>query len=225
MKKINQLLRIWPKGTIKTVKELEQLGYRPELLQIYKKYNWIEQISRGAYKLGGDEVSWEGGLFALHHQKETTIHPGGRTALLLKGYAHNIPMHQVRIDLFGNPGDQLPKWFKSQKWMEYIKYISTNLFDYGKVNALTLHETRMLGYKISTMELAAMEMLNLIPKGQSFDEAMKIMEGLTTLRPGLVQHLLEVCNSVKVKRIFLFMAEQSNHAWIKKLNLEHDKFR
>ena len=41
---------------------------------------------------------------------------------------------------------------------------------------------------ISTPELATMEMLYLIPNEQSFDEAMKIMEGLTTLRPQLVQN-------------------------------------
>jgi len=72
---------------------------------------------------------------------------------------------------------------------------------------------------ISSPELAAMEMLYLIPNEQSFDEALKITEGLTTLRPQLVQSLLEECNSVKVKRLFLFMAEKSQHTWFKELNL------
>ncbi len=39
---------------------------------------------------------------------------------------------------------------------------------------------------ITSQELAAMEMIYLIPKEQSFDEAAKIMEGLTTLRTQLV---------------------------------------
>ena len=46
------------------------------------------------------------------------------------------------------------------------------------------------------------------------------MEGLTTLRPKLVQRLLEECKSVKVRRLFLFMAESSNHDWVKELNVE-----
>ena len=65
-----------------------------------------------------------------------------------------------------------------------------------------------------------MEMLSLIPKGQSFDEALRITEGLTTLRSQLVQNLLEECNSVKVKRLFLFMAEKHEHQWFNELNLE-----
>ena len=70
---------------------------------------------------------------------------------------------------------------------------------------------------ISSPELAAMEMLYLIPNEQSFDEALKITEGLTTLRPQLVQSLLEECNSVKVKRLFLFMSEKCQHQWFKNL--------
>ena len=65
-----------------------------------------------------------------------------------------------------------------------------------------------------------MEMLYLVPNEQSFEEAYEIMEGLTTLRPKLVQRLLEECKSVKVRRLFLFMAESSNHDWVKELNVE-----
>ncbi len=38
------------------------------------------------------------------------------------------------------------------------------------------------------------------------------MEGLTTLRPRLIQSLLEQCRSVKVKRLFTVLAEACNHA-------------
>ena len=36
-----------------------------------------------------------------------------------------------------------------------------------------------------------------------------MLEGLRTLRPQLMQSLLEVCTSIKVKRLFLFMAERA----------------
>ena len=39
------------------------------------------------------------------------------------------------------------------------------------------------------------------------------------MRPELVQQLLEVCRSVKVKRLFLFLAEEAGHAWVKELNI------
>jgi hypothetical protein len=50
------------------------------------------------------------------------------------------------------------------------------------------------------------------------------MEGLTALRPRLVQTLLEHCASVKVKRLFMVLAERCNHAWVNKLDLSHVEF-
>lgn len=45
------------------------------------------------------------------------------------------------------------------------------------------------------------------------------MENLVTLRPDVVQGLLTVCRSVKVKRLFLYMAERQENAWLSKLDL------
>ena len=39
------------------------------------------------------------------------------------------------------------------------------------------------------------------------------MEGLNNLRPAVVQELLERCKSVKVKRLFLYMADKASHEW------------
>jgi hypothetical protein len=73
-----------------------------------------------------------------------------------------------------------------------------------------------------------MEMLYLVPKFYTFDEAYLIMEGLTTLRSDLLQNFLEKCRSVKVKRMFLYMAERNDHQWfadldIKKIDLGRGK--
>ena len=45
------------------------------------------------------------------------------------------------------------------------------------------------------------------------------MEGLNNLRPNSVQQLLEKCSSVKVKRLFLYMAEKAQHPWLDYLDL------
>jgi hypothetical protein len=50
------------------------------------------------------------------------------------------------------------------------------------------------------------------------------MEGLTTLRSRLVQSLLERCVSVKVKRLFMLLAENSKHAWVQKVDLSKVDF-
>jgi hypothetical protein len=50
------------------------------------------------------------------------------------------------------------------------------------------------------------------------------MENMSTLRPNLVQSLLEACTSVKAKRLFMFFAEQCGHAWVARLKVESIDF-
>ena len=45
------------------------------------------------------------------------------------------------------------------------------------------------------------------------------MDGLNNLRPKSVQGLLEACTSIKVKRLFLYMAEKAGHSWFNYLKL------
>lgn len=46
------------------------------------------------------------------------------------------------------------------------------------------------------------------------------MEGLNNLKPSAVQELLEKCTSIKVKRLFLFMADKAGHEWPGHLDME-----
>ena len=63
-------------------------------------------------------------------------------------------------------------------------------------------------------------MLYYVPLKQGFDEAIKIVDFMNSLRPNKVQMLLELCTSVKVKRLFLYMAEKQDHFWYKELNFD-----
>ena len=45
------------------------------------------------------------------------------------------------------------------------------------------------------------------------------MEMLSLVPPFKVQELLEDCKSIKVKRLFLYMAEKAGHDWLKMLDL------
>jgi len=220
MSKINQLINNWPKGSAKLSKELSKNGYPPDLIKTYVKSGWLQSMGYGVYKLAGDNVDWYGGIHALQVQKESNIHPGGKTALIIKGYSHYLSNSLSRVDLFGNKFGLLPKWFKENDWGVQTNYIQTKMFDYSNKDYFVRISYKEFELLLSSPELAAMEMLSLVPKEQSFDEAEKIMEGLTTLRPQLVQSLLEECKSVKVKRLFLFLAEKHEHNWLKELQSE-----
>lgn len=67
-------------------------------------------------------------------------------------------------------------------------------------------------------------MMYLVPKQQSFEQALQVMESLTSLRPCVVQRLLETSRSVKTKRLFMYTAERLNHPWLDDLNLSRVDF-
>jgi hypothetical protein len=72
---------------------------------------------------------------------------------------------------------------------------------------------------LSSPERAALEVLYLVPNKQSFEEAFKLVETLSQLRPNLVQSLLEKCKSIKVKRLFLYLADKFQHPWLSRVDL------
>ena len=221
MVKLNTLLKNWLKGTVGTSEYLNNRGFQKDLLKKYAKSDWLESLGYGAYKLSGDEINWYGAVYALQQQKKSRVHPAAKTALALKGYAHYLPQAAQLVDLFANPSDHLPKWFKDQPWMKNIRYVSTGIIDYKSVNAFTNVKIDNIPLKVSAPELAIMEMLYLVPDHYTFDEASLIMESLTTLRSNMVQELLDNCRSVKVKRLFLYLAEKHRHSWFNDLNLNN----
>ena len=100
-----------------------------------------------------------------------------------------------------------------------IKYMTTSFLgeELLGVEAMTVNQYDLL---VSSPERAILECLNFPDASSSLLDIYYIMEGLTTLRPKMVQTLLEACTSQKVKRLFLYMAEKAGHAWFKALKLE-----
>jgi hypothetical protein len=215
--KLNRLLLSWPKGVICTSKWMKNQGFSRQLLDRYKKSNWLMPVGTGAYKLANDTVNWTGALYAIQNQLELNCHPGGKTALQLKGLAHFVPGELKEIFIFGPPGEKLPSWFKAYDWEVEIHYSMTNLFnnDLG----LSKEDYGTFSISISAAERAIMEMLYLVPQKQTLSESSLIMENLVSLRPKTVQALLENCKSIKVKRLFMLLAEKHEHQWVKKLDI------
>jgi hypothetical protein len=222
--KINQLIRNWPKGAVYAALYLKKLGVNYDLLRFYKNSQWLEAVGNGAYKLYGDKIEWFGGIYALQNQLDLNIHAGGKTALQLKGYSHYVAYKTPKIFIYGYRGTKLPQWFKSNNWETEIRYTITNLFPASMPETLSTYPFRDFEILISAPERAAMEMLYHVPNEQGFDEAQKIMESLFTLRPAIVQKLLENCNSIKVKRLFMYIAEKNSLPWIEELNLSKINF-
>jgi len=216
--KINSLLRGWPQNAVYLTSWLVENGYSNQLLNRYKKSNWITSINNGAFVKSGDTVTIEGAIFALQSQGKVSVHPGGKSALNLLGKAHYLEFSRQQYILFGNETERMPSWLTNYKWGMKINYYPTSFLpaDLG----LTEIEVNGFFIKVSGAARAIMECPYLAPKKQDLKECYELMEGLNNLRPQQVQELLEACTSIKVKRLFLFLANKCHHPWLEFVNVE-----
>jgi hypothetical protein len=216
--KLNQLLQSVPTDTVILSSWLKERGYSADLQKVYRNSNWLESIGTGAMIRKGDQVSYEGAVFALQKQANSSIHPGGRSALSLQGKAHFLELSSTSVTLFGMVNEKLPAWFRNYDWEIDLRHYSTDFLSPSL--GLVEFETKNFSFKVSNPSRAMMECLYLVPKKQSLLECYEIMEGLTNLRPSTVQQLLEDCKSIQVKRLFLYLAEKADHAWFKHIKTE-----
>lgn len=220
--KLNEVITQMPQGLVLTLDWLKEHGVSCKLAWWYVKSRWLERVGNEAYKKYGDKVSWAGALSALQNQLHLPLHVGAKTALELLGQAHFIPMRGIkRVALFHSPAVKVPLWFRKAKaWDAEFNIYQVSLFQEDD-SPLGMINRAIDGVDVylSSPERAALEILYLVPNKQSFEEASKLVETLTQLRPNLVQSLLEKCKSIKAKRLFLYLADKFQHPWLSKVDL------
>jgi hypothetical protein len=216
--KIKKIMQLRPNGMILTSKWLHEIGYSYSLLQQYRNLGWLESIGNGAMIRKGDKVDVFGAIYSLQTQLGLLIYPGAKSALAYLGKAHYLTMGSPTLYLCGNTGEKLPEWFVSHDWGVQLKYFTTRFIP---------HSISRMNYGVNGFDImisssirALMECLYLVPQEQELEECYQFMSSLNNLHPSEVQELLEVCNSIKVKRLFLYLAEKLNHGWFKYLKIE-----
>lgn len=216
--KINQLLQLQPKGVVLLASWLLDKGYSFDLQRRYRQSQWLESIGSGAMIRKSDEVDLSGALYALQTQLGMSVHFACKTALSMQGKTHYLELTNQKAFVFGNENEKLPTWLTYHDWGIQLKYFSTKFLqtDVGYTEV----EVKEFKIKVSSPARAIMECLYLSPDKQDLLECYDLIEPLNNLRPNQVQELLENCSSVKVKRLFLYMAEKANHSWFQYLNLE-----
>jgi len=217
--KINQALQRWPRGTVATQSWLDTLGISNKLAGWHVGSGWLIRFGPRAFIQAGDTVDWRGGLYALQTQLGITVHVGGRTALEMLGLAHFLSLGQQRkVVLISDRPEQLPTWFKKHEWDVNVDHHSLSLFSRILDQATTHLDCGGFEIAMSSAERAVMEQMRLVRTNSDFEHVLQLMEGLTTLRPSVVQSLLESCTSAKVKRLFLWSAEGAGHGWVERLD-------
>jgi hypothetical protein len=210
--KLKMLLEEHVPETVLLASYLEKKGISHDLQKYYRRSGWLSSIGTGAFKRPKESVGWQGALYGLQTQINMQVHVGGLTALSLHGTAHYLRLGPETVSLFSPQKTNVPAWFKAYDWNSAITHVKTSMLP-PSIGLIDFKE-KNFSIRISSPERAILECLFLAPDKLDLVECYQIMEGLTNLRPKLMQELLEACASVKVKRLFLYMAEKAGHQWL-----------
>jgi len=212
------LLLTWRPGQVLTTRGLLALGISRARASALKKDGTLAALGDGAYRKSIETPTWPAAIEALQRQLMIRLHIGGRTALELQGTSqYGRPGTQAPVWLFLDGKVNPPKWFRAHDWSATIHIQRRNLF-LGGADHLRAAEVDGFSVAISRRERAILEAIELVGKYHRFGELMELFDGLTSLDPQVLQDLLERCTSIKVKRVFLFLARASGHAWFAKLD-------
>ena len=217
--KLKTLFKELQPGCIVTSAWLSEMGISKDLKKYYLKSGWLEALGRGAYKKPGDHIEWQGALNAIQKHSETKVHIGGLSALSLQGFSHYFRLNSETLYLFTPTNTKLPKWFSDYSWNYKLFHKQSNFLPDNV--GLKQIEVKSIPVKISTPERSILECLLLAPQMFDLVECYQLFEGLVNLKPKLISELLTHCSSVKVKRLFLYMAEKINHQWFQFLKIDN----
>ena len=213
--KINSLLQKFPAGALYFGSWLNNNGVSYFLQRHYRNSQWLTAINEGVMYRTGEKPTLINALSCFNSQLNKKFHIGALSALEMRGFAHYVPLGKQTIVVYCPRNEWLPKWISEYDWgVEILKRYS----EFSETGITTINENNFEA-AISSPERAFLESLDLAPKYYNLTELYQVMEMLNGLRAGLLQKLLEECNSIKVRRLFLYMAEKAGHSWYEDLDL------
>ncbi len=214
--KLNYLLQKNNPGGLYFSAWLKENGYSDQLLRKYRDSGWLTALSKGVMFRTGDKLHSFSVLESYNKQLKKNFHIAAHSALEFSGFNHYVPMGKPLL-MVGHPKQEpVPAWMSTGDFEHSLKFFSTETFSKPQ---LAQFNTDYPHLQASVPEQAFLECLLLAPKQYAYMDLFYIMEQLTTLRPQVVQLLLENTDNLKVKRMFLYMAEKAGHYWFNSLDI------
>lgn len=207
---LKNLLLAIPDNGIVCASHLCKDGLSHDNLKQYVQHGYLDSLGRGAYCKHDQHPNLASALHALAFQLNLLVHLGGRTALSRQGLLHFLPHSEEAATIYARHNTRLPAWFKrffnGQFLCRYTNFLPKDL-------AIETKHLDNFSVSSSMPERAILEYLLDVPASHPLNEAYQIMEMMTNARPDILQSLLEHCSSIKVKRLFLLLAEDLHYAW------------
>ncbi len=227
MLSLKGLLDRLPPGAYVDSAWLAAQGVRRSSLSGYTKSGWLIRVAHGLYQrpetpapAAMRSADWRAVLLAAQALMGYPLHLGGMSALREQGHAHDLAFGPRPVHLYG---PRFPGWLKTLPTTEPLQFHSTRAFANAPVGLGpdTAADPGLPWWKQSLRhsepERAILEALDELPEAESFSTLDRVFEGLVALRPRRLAAVLEVCVSIKAKRLFFVFAERHGHAWLNHL--------
>ncbi|MCW5968105.1 MAG: type IV toxin-antitoxin system AbiEi family antitoxin [Blastocatellales bacterium] len=223
-RKLNRLQQVLPEGLLADAAWMEAHGYSSALRSQYVRAGWLESPARRVYRRSRTPLTWQQVVISLQTVLEYRFTVGGRTALEQQGYAHYLSAAVREVHLYGPK--RPPTWLTDLpldvdfRWRNSLRLFPCDADALPEPSPVMVSADGITTYPIryASKERAVLELLDELPKNESFQQVDALIEGMSDLSPRRMQSLLEACASVKVKRLFLFFAERHRHAWLSRLD-------
>jgi hypothetical protein len=216
----SELSRLIPHGYLATRGWLLEQGVGLHGLDNLLKSGELVAPVAGVYRRPDTEPTWQGVLASIQRMGSRLV-VGGLSALEEQGFAHYLPLGGAReVRLYGF--DPAPSWMNRLGLPQTFSHHGlVRLFDPSvEDGGFTAELPGPTGqsFRASCPERAILEALADVPGALSFDHADELMQGLATLSPRRLDALLRIARSIKVKRLFFWLATRHAHAWLGKLD-------
>lgn len=213
--KINQLLsKTVPTGLIFS-DWMTREGYSAQLQKRYRDTGWLATLCKGVMYRPGYQLRAYDALASYNKQMNDKVRVAAVSALEFAGFNHYVPMGKPVLMVALPSREKVPMWMSSNDYDMTFRTFTTNAFAKTEV---VQKETESGMLYVSSPEQAFLESLLLAPRQYSYMDLYYIMEQLSTLRPDVMQELLEGTTNKRVKRVFLYMAEKAGHYWFDELD-------
>jgi hypothetical protein len=235
--KLKQLLQTVPPGFLVDTAWMNRHAISRQSASGYVKQGWLESVMKGLYRrpfapdTNPEAVTgWKIPLLSAVWLMQHRFHVGGASALTLRGHTHYLSFGgEFALYLYG---PDIPAWLSKLHVDARVVLRSGGLFGDEAVgienadfsladdaDAELAQSPWRWPIPMSSPERALLEMLDELPKGESFHNVDMAFESLANLRPKLLTTLLTQCRSVKTKRLFFIYADKHDHAWRKHIGM------
>lgn len=235
--KLKRLLDEVPPGLVVDTAWLTAQGISDSSIYDYERRGWLERVIRALYRRpfterdeAGAALDWQPYIISLQSIMQYDVHVGGTSALALFGHIHYLPLSGGgALHLYAQ---KYPAWLtRLPIKRRVVMHKRHPLFGESLIGVEKrapksaqdgLQTVGAMRWPVvaSSPERAILEAINELPSHESFDNIDKLFESLLTLRPRHVSELLRVCRSIKVKRLFMVLADRHNPPWRKHIDLE-----